>query len=882
MPPTTAPVPSPVAAPPSPSQAMAQARQFWSTRTGRQKLLLGAGAVVTAALLAVFTSLMSTPEYKPLMTDLEPADAQAMTSELLAKQIPSKLSPDGKVLSVPADKLDAARLEVAGHPSTHSGRMGFEIFDKVSWGQTEFDEKVNYQRALEGELERTISSLGGVKSARVHLVMASDSVFLDRERGAKASVTLKLAHGTLSEDESAAIQRLVAGAVEGLKPTDVIITDADSNQSLGATKDGMAAGEGLEKLLTQHLIATLSPVVGAAHLRASVNVEYDQGTSEESLEKYDPSVSVPLSVQRSDEQTGPGAAPSGVPGASSNVPQGKQTAAPQPTSTDTSETSKTENSVFGVNKTVRHSIEPAGRIRRVTAAVLVDDLIEHKQMPPHGKWVDTRMKRSPEQLKQIEELAQAAIGFDAARGDVISVQDMSFTHDAAAVDPPAPSVVDKVRKGVSDYATLIRYGALLVLFVLAYMLMIRPIQKHALAMGQLAASAPPELPNALAPQLLPQPADEVERANVLKQQIAQLVKAEPTSSARAVQAWVRGGNVMSAAVLNLSGPRKAAILIAVLGEESAATIFRNLDEEDLQRVTYEISRLGAVPREVSLQVLEEYHQMTEAQRYIAQGGQELATRMLIKAFGEAGAREMVQRLSRAHELSATRVESLRRIEAKQLARFLEGEHPQTVALILGHLDAKQASALLMCLPQAVRAESVRRLANLRQFSPEMAEKVSMVLNRRLRSVGEQTRKTYSGFQSVADLMNNVDANTSREILELIEKQDQKLAISIRDLMFTFEDFLKVPEVQVREITAVVDKKVLTLALKGASEEIKVHFYQTMSSRAIEMMKEDAESLGPVRGKDVAKAQVDVIAVARKLEAEGKIVLKSDGGDEYVV
>ncbi len=338
---------------------------------------------------------------------------------------------------------------------------------------------------------------------------------------------------------------------------------------------------------------------------------------------------------------------------------------------------------------------------------------------------------------------------------------------------------------------------------------------------------------------------------------------------------------MSAAAVNLSGARKAAILVAVLGEEAAATIFRNLSEEDLQRVTYEITRLGSVPREVSLQVLEEYQQLTEAQSYIAQGGQELATRMLVKAFGEAGARDMVQRLSRAHELSATRVESLRRIEAKQLARFLEGEHPQTVALILGHLDAKQASALLMCLPQAVRAESVRRLANLRQFSPEMAEKVSMVLNRRLRSVGEQTRKTYSGFQSVADLMNNVDANTSREILELIEKQDAKLAISIRDLMFTFEDFLNVPEVQIREITSAVDKKVLTLALKGASEEIKTLFYKTMSSRAIEMMKEDAESLGPVRGKDVAKAQVEVVALARKLESEGKIVLKSDGGDDYV-
>ncbi len=541
-PPALPPVSTPPAAAAAPGQAMAQARQFWASRTPRQRVFLGAAVVVTAALLVLFTNLMSTPDLKPLMTDLEPADAQAMVAELAAKKIDARLSPDGKVLSVPAGQLDAARLEIAAHPSPHSGRMGFEIFDKVSWGQTEFDEKVNYQRALEGELERTIATLGGVKSARVHLVMASDSVFLDRDRSAKASVTLKLAHGTLSDDESAAIQRLVAGAVEGLKPTEVTITDADSNQSLGVTKEGLATGEALEKQLTQHLIATLTPVVGADHIRASVNVEYDQGTSEESQEKYDPSVSVPLSVQRSDDQTGPGASPSGVPGSSSNIPQGKQAAPAQPTAAESSEMSKTENSVFGVNKTVRHLVEPAGRIRRVTAALLVDDLVEHKQMPPHGKWVDVRMKRSPEELKQIEELAQAAIGFDAARGDVISVQDMSFAQDAAAqAEPGLPTVIDKVRRGVSDYAAPIRYGALLLLFLLAYLLMLRPIQKQALAGATLPAPAgvPDELGAATLP-LLPPATDDAERANLLKQQLAQLVKADPASSARAVQAWVRG------------------------------------------------------------------------------------------------------------------------------------------------------------------------------------------------------------------------------------------------------------------------------------------------------------------------------------------------------
>jgi len=331
----------------------------------------------------------------------------------------------------------------------------------------------------------------------------------------------------------------------------------------------------------------------------------------------------------------------------------------------------------------------------------------------------------------------------------------------------------------------------------------------------------------------------------------------------------------------MSGTRKAAILMTLLSEEAAATLFHHLSEDELQAITHEIARLGHIPKEISMKVLQEYQQMSIAQEHIAEGGQDVAKRMLVRAFGENGAQSMVQRLVRSQEMNSSRVESLQRIEPKQLARFLEGEHPQTIALILGHLETKQASALLMCLPHPVRAESVRRLANLRQFSPAMAEKVAVVLNRRLRSVGEQKKKTYSGFQSVADLMNNIDSTTSGEILDSIERQEATLANSIRDLMFTFEDFLNVPEVQLRALSGGIDKKMLTLALKGASEAVRDHFYSTMSSRAIEMMKEEADQLGPVRSKDVAKAQMDVVASARKLEAEGKLALKSDGGDEYV-
>jgi flagellar motor switch protein FliG len=332
--------------------------------------------------------------------------------------------------------------------------------------------------------------------------------------------------------------------------------------------------------------------------------------------------------------------------------------------------------------------------------------------------------------------------------------------------------------------------------------------------------------------------------------------------------------------LALSGARKAAILLTVLGEDTAATVFRNLDEKDLQRVADEVAALGTVPVELTLQVFEEYQRLTQAQDFIIQGGHDLARRLLVKAFGEADAEGIMLRLTKARELNP--LESLQRADPQKLARFLEGEHPQTIALILGQLGDRQASALLMSLPPDIRAEAVKRLANLRRFSPEMAEKVSLVLSQRLKAVGEQGKRTYSGFQSVADIMNCIDTTVAQEILVSIENEEPTLAISIRDLMFTFEDLIQVGESQVRELTGAIDKRVLATALKGANEQLKNHFFRTMSSRAIEMLKEDIEALGPLRNKDVIKAQSEIVTIARQLETEGKIILKGEANDEYVV
>ncbi len=515
------------------NQAMERAKVFWTGLRPQQQAFFGVGLAITAAAVVFFVKMIATPDYKPLMNGLEPADAQAISTELAAKKIVCVISPDGTSISVPADQVDEARLEVASHDSPHSGRIGFEIFDKVSWGQTEFDEKVNYQRALEGELERTIQTISNVKSARVHLVMASDSVFLDRERGAKASVTLRLRRGNLSREDAAAISRLVAGAVDELKPSDVVIIDADSNQSLG--QGSGPGGEGLEQDLTRRLVSTLTPVVGADRIRANVNVEYETGSSEENQEKYDPTVSATLTMQHSEEITGPGVGIGGVAGASSNVPVGK---GGTPVAKDPGQSSKTDNNTYGVNRTTRHVIEPAGGIRRLTAAVVLDDAVERKQV--NGNWIETRRKRTPDELKLIGELAQAAIGFDSARGDVVSVENLSFDHPEVAELGPA-TLVDQARKDLNDYSSIVRYAVLLGLFVLVYLLTIRPIQRRILSIPNslLAASRAPARP---APEEEPtvEPASSLARRSViLKKQLAEFVQAEPESSTIAVRAWLR-------------------------------------------------------------------------------------------------------------------------------------------------------------------------------------------------------------------------------------------------------------------------------------------------------------------------------------------------------
>jgi len=538
------------------AQMVQQAKEFCSGLTVKQRALLAGGAVSVAATLCVFVQLIATPDYKILYSGLNSSDTQEIIARLNARKIPFEQSPDGSSILVPADKLDSARLEVASQPMPHSGRMGFELFDKPNWAGSDFSEKVNYQRALEAELERTLATLSEVAAVRVHLVMPAESLYGERERSAKASVMVKLRGGRLPEQADMAIRQMVAGAVDRLSPENVVVVDADTNQPLGRFGAGSAGGgtSEVDQELAKHVVDTLEPVVGTQGVRVSVHVEYDLSSGEETQETYDPNSSVALSVTRSEERLGTDS-PGGVPGTSSNLPNAK--VSPPSKSGNDSHTSKAESGTYAVNKLVRHTLQPPGRIRRIAAALLVDDAVDIEQK--NNQRVATRRKRSPDEMKRIEQLAAAALGIDPKRGDLLAVENLSFQN--LSQDAPAPAtLMDRVQRGLRSWSWIFRYLALACLFGSVYLLLLRPVKRQLLAILRelpLHPAGKHAIAEASAAQVSPSPQPEgleeilgaagldgdtsLKKLAILKNHLVEKVKTEPAGASRLVQNWLREG-----------------------------------------------------------------------------------------------------------------------------------------------------------------------------------------------------------------------------------------------------------------------------------------------------------------------------------------------------
>jgi flagellar motor switch protein FliG len=331
----------------------------------------------------------------------------------------------------------------------------------------------------------------------------------------------------------------------------------------------------------------------------------------------------------------------------------------------------------------------------------------------------------------------------------------------------------------------------------------------------------------------------------------------------------------------LTGPRKAAILLASLNQEATSAILQNLSAEEVHEVARELSNLSHVSNDDRASVLQEFVEMAGNQDMACVGGFEHARSALVSAFGAETGMRMAEKLVDPTKLGSSPIDMLRRADPEYLAKVIHSEHPQVVALVLCQLDTTAAARLLSALPPELRPDVTRRAAALDQVSPEVLDRIARSITAKLESVTASSLLPSGGVRVVAELLNQVDPSTTDEILTSIGAEDPQLDQAIRHLMFVFEDLLQISQDSLRTLLGRIDKKLLTTALKGSTPALKKHFTSLMSSRAADMLNEDMQALGPVRIKDVEEAQQKIVATAKQLQSEGVVSLKSGAAEEFV-
>ncbi len=438
----------------------------WSTA---RKLSLLAVSAVSALIFGLIIMQSKVADYSLLFANLPSRDASSVVEWLKDRKIPYRLEDGGRDIMIPADQVYEARIELAGSGLADGG-VGFEIFDKQSFGMTDFAQKVNYRRALQGELMRTISSLAPVEAARIHLALPEKRLFREQQQAATASVIVKLFSGrSLKEAQLQGIVHLVAGSVEGLEAENVTVVDA-SGKVLSKTRSDELAGpmtpgmlnyqQALERRLETRAQSLLDRALGAGNSLVRVNAEVDFDQRERVEESLDPKGAVVVSEQTSTEE-GATESTGGVPGVVSNL----QGTAGNPTSTPATRSEETVN--YELSKVVSKTVQSVGTLKGLSVSVLVADRVS----PGAGGEAPTSTPRAAEELQEIEQMVRSALGMTDSRGDVISVVSMPFENSFSTEQLPEPSVIDKVY----PFMPIIKYSLLAIASLFAYLLFLRPL-----------------------------------------------------------------------------------------------------------------------------------------------------------------------------------------------------------------------------------------------------------------------------------------------------------------------------------------------------------------------------------------------------------------------
>ena len=331
---------------------------------------------------------------------------------------------------------------------------------------------------------------------------------------------------------------------------------------------------------------------------------------------------------------------------------------------------------------------------------------------------------------------------------------------------------------------------------------------------------------------------------------------------------------------NIPGPVKAAIVMVALGTEASGKVFQILEDPEVEQLSTEIARLENVSQDVREAVLQEFHELAMAHQYISQGGMDYARQVLEAALGPKRAQEILEKVQA--KIRTTGFNLLENIDPKQLVNYIQKEHPQTIALLLAHMEPANAAPIVSALPQEVQIDVATRIATMESISPETLSQIEVVLVSQIKSLFGGDVSEIGGVKAVAEILNNVDRGAEKNILGNLERENPELATEIKKLMFVFEDALLLDDRSMQRLLKEIDTKELGMALKGASEELQEKFFRNMSSRASEMIREDMQFMGPIRLKDVEEVQQRIVDVIRRLEEDGEIIISGRGGDDNIV
>lgn len=535
-----------------------QLRTVLSRYTLQQKLAMAGSAAMVIVMIWLVVYFVNRVDYQVLYRDMDPREAEGVVQRLREANVQYQLSDDGRSLSVPASRVSELRLQLASEGLPSTGTLGFEIFDRTNFGLTTFQEKVNYQRALEGELARSIMTLTEVEAARVHLVLPNESIFQSPEDQTKASVILKLRSGrNLAANSVQGIVRLVASSVKGLSPEKVSVVDfrgkilSRTEEDSSLTAQQLDSRQKMETEFVEKILRILEPPVGVGKVRPQVSVMLNWQQVEETVEQYDPNNSVVRSSQKSEERQ-PSLGGGGIPG-----PRSTQAAPPPDPASGTNPLVKqNETTNFEVSKSVKHTVNPTGKIERISVAVIVDNATK-TTTNQDGTTTTQSEARKPEEMKKFRDLVAAAVGFNEERGDQIIVENVSFETEGQTITPPT-----FLERQGPLLLTALRFLIIPVIFVLVYILFLRPAQKALMSASASITTLPEVSPSSLqrpvtvreleaqlhggnpgdrsrpmAQGQLPPP-NPTNRLDVIRNQIVEHAQKDPETVAKLVRVWL--------------------------------------------------------------------------------------------------------------------------------------------------------------------------------------------------------------------------------------------------------------------------------------------------------------------------------------------------------